>query len=326
MKKVLIISDFSQKVGIGHFNRCNILAKKLRILFKVNFISSNKINDTRTVEKIKYFYIKNITHFKKINEFIYKNKYNFLIIDTYKDKSKFIKNINFPNKNIFCFDDFCSNQITTNLINQNPFFRKKDYVKNKYKIYAGEKYTLIGENFKKRNVSFKKLNFLISCGLFDQNNYLIKIINFLKILDNQINLKVFIALNKKANKFSFIKNMLLKYKNFKLISSKREYLQALNKCNISVTPIGVSVWERFYIGIPCMVFAKEKKEKIILKKLVENKAILKYYVYNNKKNLNYFKDLNKLKIILKKISKKNKKIFGKSVTNEYLRILFNKFR
>ena len=113
---------------------------------------------------------------------------------------------------------------------------------------------------------------------------------------------MYIALNKKANQFNFIKKKISKYKNFKLITSKRNYLKALNTCNISITSIGVSVWERFYIGIPCMVFSKEKRENIILEKLVKNKAVLKYYINNNLKNLNYFSNLSKFKKILKKIA------------------------
>ena len=152
---------------------------------------------------------------------------------------------------------------------------------------------------------------------------LIKIINFLKILNDELNLNVFIALNKSAKQFTFIKNTISKYKNFKLISSKRKYLEALNLCNISITTLGVSVWERFYIGIPCMVFSKEKRENIILKKLIKNKAILKYYINNNSKNLNYFRNLSKFKKKLKKISNKNKKILEKNKVNEYTKILVN---
>ena len=55
-----------------------------------------------------------------------------------------------------------------------------------------------------------------------------------------------------------------------------------------------------------MVFSKEKRENIILEKLVKNKAVLKYYINNNLKNLNYFSNLSKFKKILKKISTKNK--------------------
>ena len=60
-----------------------------------------------------------------------------------------------------------------------------------------------------------------------------------------------------------------------------------------------------------MVFSKEKRENIILEKLVKNKAVLKYYINNNLKNLNYFSNLSKFKKILKKISTKNKKILKK---------------
>ena len=127
-------------------------------------------------------------------------------------------------------------------------------------------------------MSYGRINFLVSCGYFDQKNYLIKIIEFLKILNKKLDFNVYIALNKKANQFNFIKKKISKYKNFKLITSKRNYLVALNTCNISITTIGVSVWERFYIGIPCMVFSKEKRENIILEKLVKNKAVLKYYI------------------------------------------------
>ena len=139
MKKILIIADYGQKVGTGHYVRCSLLAKKLSSSFKVDLFSSNKIYSLKTIDKIKYFYHKNITDFKKINNFVSKFKYSFLIIDTYRNKHKLIENINFPKKNIFCFDDFCTKKISTNLINQNPFFKKTDYIKNKYKIYSWSK-------------------------------------------------------------------------------------------------------------------------------------------------------------------------------------------
>ena len=323
MKKILIISDYGQTVGAGHYTRCNTLAKMLSLTCKINFISSNKIPDKKNKKRIKYFYVKNIVNYKIINKFISKDKYSSIIVDTYKDISKLIKNINIPRKNIFCFDDFCTKKIKTNLINHNPFFRKTDYIKNKHKIFAGEKYTLIDKNQRKGNISFNKLNFLISCGLYDQNNNLIKIINFLKKLNKNLDLKVYVALDKKSKHFSSVKNNIQKLINFNLIFSKKKYLQALNQCNISITPLGVSVWERFYVGIPCMIFVKEKKENIILKKLEKNNAVLKYYINNDSKNFNYFKDINELKKNLKKISYKNKKLFSKNIEKNYKKILLN---
>ena len=71
-----------------------------------------------------------------------------------------------------------------------------------------------------------------------------------------------------------------------------------------------------------MVFSKEKRENIILEKLVKNKAVLKYYINNNLKNLNYFSNLSKFKKY-SKISTKNKKILKKNNLSEYTKMLVN---
>jgi len=308
MKKILIITDYGKKIGAGHFMRCKILAEKLRFFVKVDIVTSKKVSEN--INNIKYIYSKNIIDKKNFINKIKIGEYSSVIIDTYKKKERLIESFKISKKKIYCFDDFGKNKIKTNIINQNPFFSKKDYSKSlSTNILVGQKYTCIQSNLKQRNMNFKKFNFLVSCGMYDQNNNIIKIVNFLDKLDQRMPITANIALNSNSKNYPKISKIIKSKKNFYLIKDQNEYAKSLKKCNIAITTLGVSTWERFFIGMPCMIFCKEKKEEIILKKILSNKCALEFHTKKIDKNLKYFKELKKLEILLFKISNKTKNLF-----------------
>jgi len=139
-----ILTKASSSIGLGHFNRCKILAEEL-------IKRGNKV--------VLYVYGKKFTNKKKCNwiKFIEnkKNKFdrsNLCIVDTYNFKESFYKKLKKYFDNIVIFDDRNRNAIPSDvsgIINPNIYFKKKQ---RKIKYFGGKKYILLRKEF----IKFKK--------------------------------------------------------------------------------------------------------------------------------------------------------------------------
>lgn len=292
-KKIIFFTEFSKKIGGGHYARSKRLYNILKKKYKCNFYfnkNKKKINDIIKFE-YKYYKLLVIYDLKKIYN------YNF-----YKKKEIFY----------ICFDNIKKfNQI--NYININPLnFAKGKYNGPKYYPYPKD---LLNVKIQKKAKRVKKI--LIIQGSTDAYNFRDQILkltrNFLFIKKIQIYM---------PGKKNYKKNNIIYFKKFKNISS------LLTKIDIAITSTGNLACEIGYLGIPMLYMTKDKIEKtrakILTKKNIGkmlsirnkrnviselNKLIFdyKYRNYQIKQNLLYFRN-DGLKNVLKIINKKYEKI------------------
>lgn len=311
MNKTLFIIDVNQKVGNGHLSRSLKLIKILKKESKFYLLGEEKF-----FPKVN-FKIFNVSLNKIKNYKGRLTKFNLIIVDSYRFRSQIMKFSKKISSKILLIDDFIKDYFGSNyLINQNPLIRKKDYKDfNKNKIFAGGKYTFIDLNFKrKKKINFKDIKIFVNCGLYDQKKQLFKILVFLNKLPKLFKFTCFVALSKKSVNFKKIKYLTNKNNRFYLIKNQSDYLKKLKSSNISICPLGVSVWERFQLGMPVFTFITDENQKIVFKRLQKNKNIFNFK-YKEKKYKNIF--LNQISNLnsLKKMSIKNEKIFFNNKSN-----------
>ncbi len=203
-KKIVFLTDANEKVGFGHLNRTNLLAK----LFYENRYDS-------FIFGVKKKYIKK-NYFKKISENspikakslnlnlieqVSKTKNFFLIIDTYRVNLEIQKKLLKANAKWLQFDNFQDNKklYADIVVNANPLIKKKDYKRRSYSkkkqiFLTGKKYILIRDEFKKRYKINSKFILICSGGGRKDKNYIDTILRaILKIYEFE---KIVIILDK----------------------------------------------------------------------------------------------------------------------------------
>jgi spore coat polysaccharide biosynthesis predicted glycosyltransferase SpsG len=312
MYKTLFFIDVDRGIGQGHLTRSLNLIKMIRSLSKFTLVGNKRFFSNINEE------ILNL-NFKKIHKET-KNKfsnYDLVIIDSYRYRKNLIILGKKYSDKILLIDDFIKNLYNANfIINQNPNIKKKDYIKyHQKKIFTGSNYTFVNHiNSKNKKLNFKKIKFFINCGLYDQYRQLLKILFFLNKIRSNINFHCYIGLSKKSVSYKLIKNFTQKNDNFTIVNDHKDYQKKLRDSNISICSMGISVWERFQLGMPVFTFINDKNQKLVFERLEKNKNI---YNFDYKKK--YYKDsfLKEIKNIKKlhRMSLKNQALFKNNKRN-----------
>ena len=144
-------------------------------------------------------------------------------------------------------------------------------------ILYGPKYAPIN-SFKKIKVSSpKNINILVSMGAYDSKAITIKAIKAILIYEKKtgkkINANIIVTSNFKCLKEC--KTMIKDKNNMKLIINTNNINYYIKKSLIGLGAAGVSQLERLYEGLPTILIAQNKKQKVIIDKWVEKKSAIK---------------------------------------------------
>ena len=251
--RIVIFTEFSKKIGAGHYVRSKRLYNFLKKKYST-FIYVNK----------NFFFIKNfvknnflktifIFDFKNYKNHIYKTKRfcHYIYFDRSSKKKKFITNVN-P------------------LIPSN-----KRLTGPKWFVYPHSFFSL---NKFKKNKKIKRV--LICQGGTDANNNIIKLIKIIKnkIKDLEFELSVLVPEN-----FSINKNLQKKY-SIKFYSNVQKISQFLNRFNHIVTSCGSTSFEINFFGLSCTYVTSEPRE-IKLAKFLEKKGFGRFFKISQKQSI-----------------------------------------
>ena len=198
--KIIIRADSSQSIGLGHIMRCLVLAQRLKeqnyhveIIFATQNLQGN-INHKILEQNFELQLLKT----DNINELIELNnqkKADLLIIDSYminSEDEKFIKNK--IKSKMLVFDDTFQIRYADIILNHGIQVNKKEYknlVPKKSKVFAGEKFTLLrDEFFKSYKVKTRDKNVAIILGGNDTQNLSLKLKNLLKKIDKRFKISI----------------------------------------------------------------------------------------------------------------------------------------
>jgi spore coat polysaccharide biosynthesis predicted glycosyltransferase SpsG len=323
---ILFITNYEKKYGIGHLNRCNKLAKKIKkgnkIFFLVDKIDKNLprliIKNSKIITK------KNIFNSgDKIFKIIKNLKNPIVIIDSYLSNLKFEKKISPYCKKLIVIDDlkkkhFCDIYINPNFLN----FKFASKITANMKL-LGPKYAFIDPNIKKKNNKKIKSNtiknILVFMGATDSRNLSVKIYNALKDKNiTKLNFKFIIGCNNDSLE-NIKKENELKNVRFQVFS--KNFTKHLNKADIFISSGGSSIWESIFLNKKTLIFNHSWKQfensfnlekkgiiKVFKKKLKSQKIIDFLITEIDSSNKDIFKynnliDSKGIDRIVKKISK-----------------------
>ena len=286
-KKILIFTEFSKKIGKGHYYRSLQIKNKLSTKYQCK-IESNKSRNyiDRTIKK----------------------KLPSLVIFDFKtyDKKLFKNNIKY-----IAFDNIA--KYHKNLINLNPLTLDK-------RQYSGPNwYPFPDEFYKEKNQKLKKKHFtlLITQGATDAFNNLNKILKCLDYLDNKKIKTCIIKIPNNTNLDINNKNNI----KIKKVRTIKKISNIFKNIDLAITGCGNFSLEISFFGIPSVYVSSEKTE-IKRGKLLQKKNLGKFYGPNNFKSIS--NELNKLvnnNNYYKNIIKKKLKIFRKKGLSNILKLV-----
>jgi|TARA_B110000211_G_scaffold54345_1_gene60239 spore coat polysaccharide biosynthesis predicted glycosyltransferase SpsG len=286
-KKILLFTEFSKKIGKGHYYRSLQIKKKLSRKYKCE-IEFNKSRD--------YIYFKIKKKKPALVIFDFKN-YNH---NLFKHNTKYI-----------AFDN--NVKYHKNLINLNPLTLAK-------KPYSGpDWYPYPDEFLKEKNKKVRENNFslLITQGATDAFNNLNKILKCLDYLDYKKIRTCIIKIPEGTN-------LNIKNKNnieIKKIRTIKKISNIFKNIDLAITGCGNFALEISFFGIPSVYVSSEKTE-IKRGKLLQKNNLGKFYTPNNFKNI--ANELNRLvnnNNYYNKIVQKKLKIFRKKGLSNILKLV-----
>lgn len=273
--KILIFTQYSNKIGLGHFIR----SQRLYFRLKKNFFC-------------KFYYNKDLNFIKSTLKKVKNIK---IVIFDYKIYQKNLLNFN---RNIFYIFFDQKRIINKNLLSLNPLYLTG---KNNFN---GPKWFPYPENFykkRKKKIFKKKFNIFISQGGTDSMKNINNIINTIDFKNSKIN-KVFVKIPK-ANYLKFNNKKLIKIQNLKNL------FKILNNTDIAISACGNFSYEISFFQIPS-IYISGIKDEIKRGKILSRKGFGKFFKI---RNINKIKT--ELDLLMKNKTYYNKLVNKKSFFN-----------
>lgn len=303
-KKIVIITEASPNIGIGHLSRSIKLAKnqKKKNLYLILFAKKKYLNLESKKLFNKILFCKNNNKKKLIFEFIKKNNINICIIDKKKPDLIFEKKL-FKNKIKFLiYDNLSRDKIYADfLINLNPNISKQNYYKKEFfnntKLLLGINYFQFNNKPKKKILNKKINNIFVFLGGGKVNyQLLIKILKNISLVNDK-NIKIFFLSKfkvniKKQKKISNIFNL-----NIVFLHNLETLNNTLKKIDLAIVTSGTISFEVSYLNVPMILISVAKNQEPIANSWDQLKAGINI---GNSKSLNFSK---KFQIAFKKITK-----------------------
>lgn len=318
LKKIAIRCDFSKTSGLGHLSRMRNLSIELEKKgFKCYFLFHKK--DKKYVIKftknLKKFFFPNKDKINYIRNFLLKNNFSILIIDSYENNLILEKTLVQNGLFVVSLDDHFRKHYSNIVVNNS--IEKINLNKKKNQIWlTGSRYILVTNNTKrKKKLPYKsKLKLLLHAGGSSAYKHIKEFTVSTFEAINRYNLDASILCTTKGSK-NFIKLISKKYinvKKLKILPFIKNLPKKLKNYDIIAGPSGTTTFESLLSGvIPFSVpikndgrdsvnswsslghlthlTTKEKKNKVILKDMwsliIKNYEKLSNLTIKNSKEL-----------------------------------------
>ena len=277
MKNILVRSDSSSQLGIGHIMRDLVLVKQYanaNIIFACQDLEGNINSKIKKLGyKVKILKSNNI---KELNYLIKKIKVDILIIDHYSidyTYEKELKNQNSKLK-ILSFDDTYEKHFCDILLNHNVYADSRKYkelVPSNCELRCGSKYTLIRDEFrniKQVKTKNKRKKVLICFGGSDIDNISLQV---LKSIINYKTIKIIVLVTSANKNIKSLKKFVKEYNNIKLVIDSLEIAKIINKANLTIVSPSTILHEIKYLNKKFIAIQTASNQKFMIKYLEKHK-------------------------------------------------------
>ena len=253
MRKIFFRTDFNNKIGFGHYNRCLSVAELVENQYEVNFVFSKNKTTNNLFNPIQY----PITFINEEIEFLnYLETGNIIVIDSYDFNEQLQNELNKLDIKLVIIDDLNNMTYDCNaIINHGVLFSEKDYKHSeKTKFYLGLDYLMVRKEFRdisivksKRKPLNKIDNVFICFGGSNQEALIKKTVDILSKLEvKKISI---LASNLELNEL-LLKNIeslhIEIYENLK----PDAIINLLQNSDFAILPSSTILLEAFTVGIP----------------------------------------------------------------------------
>jgi len=272
---VLIRADGSKKIGMGHINRCYLLATYLQDKYNLQVILLVRENESARrfllskKQSLKIIYLNSDFSYNQEINFIIKlidtNKIKLLILDLLdvENESNYLNLLNEINTPLCVItDDSYYREFPVNLtINGNPNQLEDNYIGLKDKYLIGPNFFIMDKSYStipRKNNS--KSNVLLSLGGTDHNNI---IFVTLKALIKSKYVEKIVVISSKSSGYSRkLENLSIENKDTEIelyfdVESLSTYWQT---CGLAITAGGNTLFERIASGIPGASICQLKRQ------------------------------------------------------------------
>ena len=264
-------TNLSKNSGLGHIVRTKRICKKLK-KFNISpkiYIDCNLTQYQKDKEIINlYNETGRFNQNQDANLFLSKTKKRgIVVVDDYRINSLWLKKISQFHKEIIIFDDFNKKYNFVNtIINSKPDFLL-DTEKLRYKKLNIGKKLLLGPDYavldtlKKKKINSAKFKIIFYTGGSGDILPLVNIIIELKKNNKMFNkFLIYVVVGVFAKNRESIKKI-LKFKNIKIVDSKKNVLTKLNFADLFVGTSGLSMYELKLYNIPRILFEMNDNQR-----------------------------------------------------------------
>ncbi|NVO03007.1 MAG: UDP-2,4-diacetamido-2,4,6-trideoxy-beta-L-altropyranose hydrolase [Bacteroidetes bacterium] len=283
--QVIFRADASKEIGLGHFNRCMVLAKAIHQKFDCYFAAKNP-SDSQISEIHGIFegVIKlndDDSHFLQFLDMLKGTE--IVVLDNYYFDSSYQKKIKEKGCKLICIDDLADKHFFADaIINHAPGAESFSFDKEPYsKIYGGLNYLMLREEFSiidNKSVAKEKLqNGFICMGGGDAQNFTLKVIETLEKRLNSV-LKLDVVIGSQNNNREVLKKVSNSFSEivFHDHLSAEEMIFLIKKSDFAVVPPSTLSLECAKIHIPLFLLQTADNQKRIFEFLIQNQCAMKF--------------------------------------------------
>lgn len=271
-KEVIFILEAGGLIGLGHLNRCNAIASRLKLSYnaKISFL---------IVSQKEFFFDYPHVFYKDLNDAIIKAKtlQNVrLVIDTYNLSVETIDQLNQFNNEIYLIDDLITNPCRgINIINPSLVDNSDRYNLIQNRVLSGNQFILLRDGIKKRLTPSSVSNVFLYMGGFIELSTISYVIN--TIVNQFPFLEINVVLSTNINDLER-KSLMRSSSNIKLHNNLRskEISELIELCTFGIIAAGQIIHEFIYLSKPFIAIysANNQKNNIIALNKIHEELIV----------------------------------------------------